>query len=60
MIVRLTIALHDVKETEVNVVKFSEKMQEHEVELEDKKGFVHICNDRLNEYEQMVRSDKGF
>ena len=60
LIVRLTISLHDVKETAVNAVKFSEQLLEHEKVLEEKKNFVLICNDRLNEYEQMVRSDKGF
>jgi hypothetical protein len=60
MIIRLTIALHDVKETAVNVVKFREQMLEQDKVLEEKKDFVHICNDKYTEYDQMMKNDKGF
>ena len=60
MIIRLTIALHDVKETEANVIKFREQLLEQEKALEDKKDFVHICNDKYTEYDQKMKNDKGF
>ena len=44
-IIRLTIALHDVKETAANVVKYNDQFLEQEKVLESKKDFVHICND---------------
>ena len=27
---------------------------------EDKKDFVHICNDKYTEYDQKMKNDKGF
>jgi len=60
MIIRLTISLHDVKETAFNVVKFREQMLDQEKVLEDKKDFVHICNDKYTEYDQTMKNDKGF
>jgi len=50
-IVRLTIALHDVKETSQNVVKFRDQFIEQEKVLEQKKDFLHICNDKREEYD---------
>jgi len=60
MIIRLTIALHDVKETADNVVKFRDQLLDQEKVLEDKKDFVHICNDKFTEYDQMMKNDRGF
>jgi len=58
--VRLTIALHDVKETASNVVKYNENLVDQEKVLEGKKDFVHICNDQYTEFDQKMKSDKGF
>lgn len=45
-IIRLTIALHDVKETASNVQKYNNNFEEIQKKLEVKKEFVHICNDQ--------------
>jgi len=50
-IVRLTISLHDVKETSQNVVKFRDQFIDQEKVLELKKDFLHICNDKREEYD---------
>ena len=59
-IIRLTIALHDVKETAANVVKYNDQFLEQEKVLESKKDFVHICNDQYTEFDQRMKNDKGF
>ena len=59
-IIRLTIALHDVKETASNVVKFNDQFLDQEKVLETKKEFVHICNDQYTEFDQRMKNDKGF
>lgn len=59
-IIRLTIGLHDVKETAHNVVKYDQQFGEQETLLEKKKDFVHICNDQYSEFDQRMKNDKGF
>ena len=59
-IIRLTIGLHDVKETAHNVIKYDQQFAEQEVLLEKKKDFVHICNDQYSEFDQRMKNDKGF
>jgi len=52
--------LHDVQETRSNVGKFRNQFFDQEKVLESKKDFLHICNDKREEYEQMMKNDKGF
>lgn len=60
MIIRLTIALHDVNETAANVVKYRSQILEQESSLNEKTEFVQLCNTKYSEYDQTMKQDKGF
>ena len=59
-IVRLTIALHDVKETGSNVIKFRDQLEEEDRKLEEQKKFLHICNDQFTEFDAKMKGDRVF
>ena len=58
-IIRLTSFLHDVKATKENVVSFADEFETQKVELEDKRNFLHICIDKMNEFEQGIKTDNA-